>query len=80
MGIVRPDEVAAERFSSRERHPGPLDRLRTPQQHKAGVQSLHESFRGPLGLSDTAVTLDTSRVVDLHTVVDQVQAAMAAVG
>ena len=75
-----PVEVAAERFAARERHPGHLDRLRTPQEHEEGIRRMRQLFKGPLGLSDAPIIVDTSRVIDMEDVVERVRAAMSAVG
>ncbi|MFF1415946.1 AAA family ATPase [Streptomyces sp. NPDC058289] len=58
-----PTTLVAERFRTRKRHPGHLDRDLSPEQ-------LHErlaawaSRPGPLGLSGPLRTIDTSRPVD----------------
>jgi shikimate kinase len=71
-----PVEVAVARFAARRRHPGHLDHLRTPADHERVTARLRESFRGPLGFSDTVVTIDTGGPVDLDAVVETVRAAL----
>ena len=71
-----PVEVSAARFVARERHPGHLDRLRTADEHEEGIRRLRESYRGPLGVSDQLVTVDTSRPVDIDALLDTVRSAM----
>ncbi|WP_166391384.1 shikimate kinase [Nocardioides ochotonae] len=70
-----PVELAATRFAARERHPGHLDRLRTPYDVEESVRGMRASFRGPLGLNDAPVVVDTSRPVDLDNLVERVRAA-----
>ncbi len=72
-----PIEVAAARFASRQRHPGHLDRLRTPEEHAEGIRRLRESYRGPLRLNDSLVTVDTGRPVDVDVLLADVRAALA---
>jgi hypothetical protein len=73
-----PVELAASRFAARERHPGHLDRLRTPEEHEEGIRGMRASFRGPLRLSDDGlVTVDTSRPVDIDALVARVRSVMA---
>lgn len=74
-----PIELAAARFAARQRHPGHMDRLRTPEEHAEGVERLRESYRGPLDLSDPVVAVDTSGSLDEADVVDRVRAAITAV-
>ncbi len=73
-----PVELAAARFASRERHPGHLDHLRTSEEHEEGIRRMRDTFRGPLRLSDHLVTVDTSKAVDVHALVDQVRSSLAA--
>jgi predicted kinase len=72
-----PIEVAAARFASRQRHPGHLDRLRTPEEHAEGIRRLRESYRGPLRLNDSLVTVNTDRPVDVDVLLADVRAALA---
>ena len=72
-----PIEVAAARFIARERHPGHLDRQRTPAEHDEGIRRLRESYRGPLRLSDSLVTVDTDRPVDAEKLLDEVSGCIA---
>ena len=72
-----PVEVAAARFSTRQRHPGHLDRLRTPADREEGIRRMQESFRGPLGLNDQVIAVDTSRPVDVDAMVERVRSAMS---
>jgi shikimate kinase len=74
-----PVEVAAARFAARRRHPGHLDQLRSPEEHEEGIRRMRETYRGPLRLSEPIVTVDTSRPLDLDSVVERVRSAMAAV-
>ncbi|WP_159081454.1 AAA family ATPase [Nocardioides sediminis] len=71
-----PVEVAVARFAARRRHPGHLDHLRTPADHERVAARLRESYRGPLMLGDTVVTIDTGGPVDLGAVVETVRAAL----
>lgn len=71
-----PVDVAAARFTARERHHGHLDRLRTPKENEDGIRQMRESFRGPLQLSDQLVTLDTSQPVDVDVMVRAVRSVM----
>jgi predicted kinase len=68
-----PVEVAASRFTARERHPGHLDRFRTTEEHEDGVRRLRESYRGPLGLRGPVVVVDTSRPVDERALLAEVR-------
>lgn len=72
-----PIEVAAARFATRRRHPGHLDRLRTPEGHAEGIRRLHESYRGPLRLNDSLITVNTDRPVDAEALLTDVRAALA---
>lgn len=72
-----PSEVAGARFAARERHPGHLDRLRTPEDHKQGIVRMRETFRGPLGLSEYLVTVNTGREVDVAALLRRVTSAIA---
>lgn len=72
-----PIETAAARFAARRRHPGHLDQLRSPEEHKEGIRRMRESYRGPLGLSEPIVTIDTSRPLTPDIVVERVRSAMA---
>ncbi|MBC9731831.1 AAA family ATPase [Nocardioides marmotae] len=74
-----PVEEAAARFAARQRHPGHLDRLRTPEEHAAGIRRLRESYRGPLRIDGAPlVTVDTSGPVDADALLDAVRAHLAA--
>lgn len=42
-------DEAATRFASRERHPGHLDHLRTPEDNAEGIRRLRDSYSGPCG-------------------------------
>ena len=72
-----PVELAAARFAARQRHPGHLDLLRTPEDHEEGIRRMRESFRGPLGLNDHVVAVDTSRPVGVDAMVERVRSAMS---
>jgi predicted kinase len=72
-----PVEVAAARFAARRRHPGHLDHLRSAEEHQEGIRRMRETYRGPLRLSEPIVTVDTSRPLNLDSVVERVRSAMA---
>jgi shikimate kinase len=72
-----PAEVAAARFAARRRHPGHLDSLRTPEEHAEGIRRTRESYRGPLRLDGSLITVDTHRPVDVDTLLRDVRAACA---
>ena len=72
-----PIDVAAARFTTRQRHPGHLDRLRTPEEHAEGIRRLRESCRGPLRLNDSLITVNTDRPVDVDGLLTDVRAALA---
>jgi shikimate kinase len=71
-----PVEVAAARFAARRRHPGHLDRLRTPEEHSEGIRRMREGYRGPLRLDDSPITVDTHRPVDVDGLLTDVRAAL----
>nr|WP_301539805.1 AAA family ATPase [Nocardioides sp. zg-DK7169] len=71
-----PVEVAAARFAARQRHPGHLDGLRTPAEHDEGIRRLRESYRGPLRIDDSLITVDTDGPVDADLLLTEVRAAM----
>jgi predicted kinase len=72
-----PVDIAAARFAARRRHRGHLDRLRTAEEHEDGIRRMRETFRGPLGLSEPVITVDTSGALDTELVVERVRAAIA---
>ena len=72
-----PIEVAAARFETRQRHPGHLDRLRTPEERAEGIRQLRESYRGPLRLNDSLITVNTGRPVNVDMLLTDVRAALA---
>lgn len=72
-----PVEVAAARFLTRQRHPGHLDRLRKPEEHAEGIRRLRETYRGPLRLNDSLITVNTNRLVDVDALLTDVRAALA---
>jgi predicted kinase len=63
---------AAERFLSRKRHEGHLDRLRTPAEVLASLQQ-HATL-GPLGIGRVA-EVNTERTVELTTLLAQIDFA-----
>jgi shikimate kinase len=69
-------EVAAARFAARQRHPGHLDSLRTPEEHAEGIRHLRESYRGPLRLGGSLITVNTERPVDVDALLTDVRAAL----
>lgn len=71
-----PVEVAAARFAARRRHSGHLDRLRTADEHAEGIRRMRESYRGPLRLDDSLITVDTHRPVDVDMLLTDVRAAI----
>jgi len=71
-----PVDVAAARFAARERHPGHLDRLRTAEEHEDGIRRMRESFRGPLGVGEPVITVDTSGALDDELLVERVRSAL----
>ena len=71
-----PLELAADRFAARERHPGHLDRTRTPEERQHGIERLRATYRGPLRLGGSLVTVDTSRPIDAEKLVEAVRAAV----
>ena len=71
-----PIEVAAARFEARVRHPGHLDHLRTAEENEQGIRMLRESYRGPLGLSEPLVRVDTSSPVDAEALLERVRAVI----
>ena len=73
-----PVELAVARFAARRRHLGHLDHLRTPADLERVAVRLRESYRGPLRLSDTVVTIDTGGPMDLGAIAELVRAALPA--
>lgn len=73
-----PVELASARFAARRRHPGHLDHLRTPADHERVMTRLRESYRGPMRLSDSVVTIDTGGPSDPGAVAELVRAALPA--
>ncbi|MFC7358807.1 AAA family ATPase [Nocardioides astragali] len=74
-----PVEIAAERFAARRRHPGHLDQFRSPEEHEEGIRRMRETYRGPLGLSDPVLTVDTSHPLDDASVAGLVRSAITSV-
>lgn len=75
-----PVEVAAARFAARQRHPGHLDHLRTPDEHREGIRRMRDSFRGPLRVGEHLIVVDTRAAVDHEAVAARVRSALAALG
>ena len=71
-----PLDVAAARFAARERHPGHLDRTGTAQDRERGLQTLRDTYRGPLRLGGPLVVADTSRPIDAAELVKTVRSAI----
>jgi hypothetical protein len=71
-----PIEIAAERFEARERHPGHLDRHRSPEEIAHGLETLRATYRGPLDLSTQTIRVDTTVPLDRAAVEARVQAAL----
>lgn len=71
-----PVEVAATRFATRQRHPGHLDGLRTPDEHEEGIRRLRESYRGPLRLNGSLITVNPNEAVDVDLLLSDVRAAV----
>lgn len=74
-----PVEIAASRFAARRRHPGHLDQLGSAEEHDDGIRRMRETFRGPLGLSEPLVMVDTSRPLDSDDLVERVRSTITAV-
>ena len=75
-----PVEVAATRFEARIRHPGHHDFRRSPEQLAEDIEHMRKWYRGPLGLNENPVHIDTSRPLDADRVTRRVLAAIEALG
>jgi predicted kinase len=73
-----PFETAAARFEARERHPGHLDRARTPDEIEAAASRLRATWGGPLDLGPL-VRIDTSGTLDAVDAMARVREACSVV-
>lgn len=68
-----PAELSAERFASRDRHPGHLDRVKSPAEILAGIRELAGFGRLEIG---PHIDVDTSQPPDLDIVLREIHSAL----